>query len=176
MMKLFLYGLFCIALIWWFDFKEKKKVLTFLKNCLTQEIRPRCLSIFLLSIGLIGCTSSSKTDLKKESNCISVKFKVSTHTKAFINSFCTEKLENFNPSKEIIESYQLIRINEIWYFSGLMIPEINFDKEELNKLDIQFRISNSGSYSIQVPITNSEKFFNTGNIKYFEISSKISLK
>lgn len=142
---------------------------------------------FVYALVLHSCIGSKellnekqKESLSKEE--ISATYPISTSTKCFILDLDKELKENkvnvkfFEPSRKLIESYSLIKINQEYCISGFIKVNPTFIKTELEKKGVLFGSTSGQIVTVNVPLSSLQDFLSNQSIQYFEISSKVEIR
>jgi hypothetical protein len=121
----------------------------------------------------------NNTEMNQQKTDLIPIFDISAKTKLLINDIKTElnaskiKLENYTPSKKIIDSYNLLYIDNQIHISGLMLTNINFNKAKLDEISVKNGSSSGKITTVQIPLNKFDQFLKINGIEYFEVSIKI---
>lgn len=105
-------------------------------------------------------------------------FQVSVKTKLLINEIKTElstkktNLDNFVPSKQLIETYSLMKIDGLIYISGFIQINENFQQSTLDEISVKTGMPSGKILTIHIPINNFDSFLKNEGIEYFQLTEK----
>lgn len=141
------------------------------------------ITIIILSATLLACSTTRKDTAKKEvakSNSIEYKFDLSLQTKMFLQKFNNEKtgddIEAFIPSKELVDKYNIIILDDIYTISGFIKINNDYDQDYLTQINIKPGSKVDNIITVIIPLSSIDNFLTLNGIDYFEISEKVKLK
>jgi len=122
--------------------------------------------------------AKNNTEMNQEKNVLTPVFNVSAKTRLLINDIETElnesktKLENYTPSKKIIDNHSLLYIDNQIYINGFMLTNANFDETFLTKISVEIGSTSGKFTTVQIPLNKFDQFLKIVGIEYFEIAVK----
>ena len=143
--------------------------------------------VFIYAFLIHSCSNSKEVSNQKKNQSlskeeISASYAISTSTKRFILDLNNELEENkvgvkfFEPSRKLIASYSLIKINQEYCISGFIKVNPTFIKTELEEKGVLFGSTSGQIVTVNVPLSSLQYFLNNQSIQYFEISSKVEIR
>lgn len=156
----------------------------------SKQPKNRRIVYFLLTVSLAltmmsnySCSGTKKTINETEMNQIitelTTNFDVSTKTRQLIKDIQDELTEQkttikrYTPSKNIIEKYDILKIENVYHISGMMMTKENFSKSTLDDISVKTG-SQSGKFTtVQIPMNNFDLFLKNNGIEYFQVTEKV---
>lgn len=145
--------------------------------------------ILAISTLIFSCTTTKNTseNRKKQEKIknateMTSEIKTSTFTRFFINDINKEwdnqqkTLDNYIPSKELIDKYGIQLFNDVYFIQGFIIANNHLDSIALNQLNIETGKPMDNKMTIRIPLKSFKQFLKIKGIKYFEIHPKSDLK
>ena len=141
---------------------------------------------FSFSLLFCSCRVIKKSKTLNKNDEVTTKldpsFSVSAQTRFFIKEIEDElvkqkvNLNHYNPSTSIIEKYNLTKIEDAIYVSGMIKIPDNFDISNLTKIGVLIGSQSGKITTVQIPIKNFDIFLNNNSIEYFQISEKVQIR
>ena len=153
----------------------------FTKSSTKYKILRHFVFIAMVLTSLPSC-SSSKQSVNNSMISIKTNYPVSARTKQFVAELNNElpikndSLENYTPSNKLIEKYNIRKQEGLYYVSGFIKFSENFDKSNLEKINVFVGKTSNLISTVQVPLNKLNQFFQITGITYFEIAEKAELK
>jgi hypothetical protein len=146
--------------------------------------------LLTISLALAGtnysCSGTKRTNNKTEMNqtttTLTANFDVSTKTRQFIKNIQDELdsqkilISKYIPSKNIIEEYDIIQIENLYHISGMIMTNEAFESSSLNEIGVKIGNQSGKFTTIQIPINSFDLFLKNQGIAYFQISEKTKTK
>ena len=85
-------------------------------------------------------------------------------------------MDNYVPSKELIEKYNLRKLNGVYTISGFIKINNEFNENDLAQLNIKANSKIGEIMTVIIPLNSIEMFLKINGVKYFEISQKVELR
>lgn len=135
-----------------------------------------------LTAGNYSCSGTKRTNNKTEMNqtttVLTANFDVSAKTRQLIKDIqdeLTEKkisISKYVPSKNIIDKYDIIQIENIYHISGMMMINETYENSSLNNIGVKIGKQSGKFTTIQVPVNSFDLFLKNQGIAYFEVTEK----
>jgi hypothetical protein len=145
--------------------------------------------LFSISLALtvisFACSGTKKTKHNTEMNqtatILTTNFDVSAKARNLIKEIQDELIFqkifiiSYDPSKNIIEKYDIINFKNTYYISGMILSNEIFDNLSLKEIGVKIG-NQSGKFTIvQIPINSFELFLKNKGIAYFELTEKVKI-
>lgn len=171
-----------------------KRLTTTKKKIMKEKNRPKHKGkiYLLLTISLAltatnySCSGTKRTNNKTEMNqtttTLTATFDVSAKTRQLIKDIQDElssqkiSISNYVPSKNIIDKYDIIQIENLYHISGMMMTNETFDNSSLKEIGVKIGNQSGKFTTIQIPINSFDLFLANKGISYFQISEKTKTK
>lgn len=85
-------------------------------------------------------------------------------------------IENYNPTKTIIEKYNILLYNEEYFIQGFIKTNDQLNHNNFIKLNISTGVMMGDKATIRIPIKSFFQFLNITGVEYFEMNPKVELK
>jgi hypothetical protein len=142
--------------------------------------------LFALAMSNYSCSETKKTINETEMNQITTElttnFDVSAKTRQLIKDIQDElteqktSIQKYTPSKSIIEKYDILKIEDVYHISGMMMIKENFIKSTLDDISVKTG-SQSGKFTtVQIPANKFDLFLQNEGIEYFQVTEKVKTK
>lgn len=154
-----------------------------------SERKVKLYFLLIISLALLvtnySCGGTKRIHNKTEMNqttILTANFDVSAKTRLFIKDVQDElfvhktSISKYVPSKNIIDKYNIIQIDNIYHISGMMMTNETFEKSGLNEIGVKISIQSGNIATIQIPVNNFDLFLKNQGITYFQISEKVKTK
>lgn len=137
--------------------------------------------VFLLF--LVACKGSKETaqisqtmDKDETKNTTEKIVNMSTFTRKFIeklNKEMKDEIENFQPSNNLINEFDLNLINDKYYVDAFVEFDSTLQISNLKKMGIIFSSKYGKMYIVSIPIKMINKLTKTEYVNYLQIAEKI---
>ncbi|MDR1653340.1 MAG: hypothetical protein LBS01_06800 [Prevotellaceae bacterium] len=111
---------------------------------------------------------------------ITAQFSISPKTKLFLSHLNRElkasgkPISEFIPSEELTDKYVISKTNGMFYISGVLSVQQNFDFDTLDSVGVIYGFTVINTVPVHIPLTGLHDFFKLSNITYFEISKPLN--
>lgn len=165
--------------------KTTKKKIFKVKYRPRLKLRTNLFLIISLALTAINssCSGTKKTNIKTEMNqttkTLIAKFDVSAKTRQLIQDIQDElslqktSISKYVPSKSVIVKYDLIKIDNLYYISGMMSINETLDNNSLKEIGVKTGYQSGNINTIQIPVNKFDLFLKNTGIKYFELTEKV---
>lgn len=126
--------------------------------------------------------TNNKTEMNQTTTVLTANFDVSAKTRQLIKDIQDElslqkiSISNYVPSKNIIDKYDIIQIENLYHIGGMMMTNETFDISSLNEIGVKIGNQSGKFTTIQIPTNSFDLFLTNKGISYFQISEKIKTK
>ena len=109
-------------------------------------------------------------------------YNLSTRSNQFLHELDYElmkskkNLDEFTPSKKLIDEYSIKNIGNRYFISGFIKIKDNFNKSSLENNGVILGSTAGKILTVGVPFKYLPDFLNINTIEYFEISEKVHIK
>lgn len=143
------------------------------------------ISLALLTINY-SCSGTKKANNKGEMNqtttILRTNFDISARTRQLIQDIQDElflhkiSISQYVPSKNIIDKYDIIQIENIYHIGGMMMTNETFDNSSLNEIGVKIGSQSGQITTVQIPVNSFDLFLKNQGIAYFQTSEKTKTK
>lgn len=123
--------------------------------------------------------TNNKTEMNQTTTVLTANFDVSAKTRQLIKDIQDElslqkiSISNYVPSKNIIDKYDIIQIENLYHISGMMLTNETFDISSLNEIGAKIGTQSGKFTTVQIPINSFNLFLKNQGIAYFELTEKV---
>ncbi len=122
--------------------------------------------------------TNNKTEMTQTTTTLTASFDVSAKTRQLIENIQDEldsqkiSINKYVPSKNIIDKYDIIQIDNLYHISGLMMTNEAFEVSSLNKIGVKIGNQSGKFTTIQISTNSFDLFLKSQGIAYFGVTEK----
>ncbi len=123
--------------------------------------------------------TNNKTEMNQTTTILTANIDVSAKTRQLIKDIQDElssqktSISKYVPSKNIIDKYDIIQIENLYHISGMIMTNETFDNSSLKEIGVKIGNQSGKFTTIQIPVNSFDLFLKNTGIGYFELTEKV---